>query len=159
MSEQLIQDLSDVKTNKALKEEKNKKIDKRQKEGLMLREAAQMTMKRKSDALEEEEEVSPSKVKEPRPSSALKDAASAVVDIMSMIDTSNEFKRTEIDAKRESNALMQRKVELGERRYLLDKAERDARFALEQQERQSQLQYIQSTIDLLRSLAKKLSEN
>ncbi|ETV92663.1 hypothetical protein H310_13106 [Aphanomyces invadans] len=118
--EQLIQDLSDMmdsayKTKKALKEEKSKKIDKREKEGLMLREAALMTMKRKSDALEEEEEVSPSKVKEPRPSSVLKDAASAVVDILSMIDASNEFKRAEIEAKRGSNALLQHKVELEER--------------------------------------------
>ncbi|ETV89871.1 hypothetical protein H310_15291 [Aphanomyces invadans] len=131
--EQLIQDLSDMmdtayKTKTTLKEEKNKKIDIREREGLMLRETALMTMKRKSDALEEEEEVSPSNLKEPRPSSALKDVASAVVDIMSMIDASNEFKRAEIDAKRGSNALLQRKVELEERRYLLDKAEREARF-------------------------------
>ncbi|ETV93110.1 hypothetical protein H310_12894 [Aphanomyces invadans] len=162
--DQLLQDLADmmenaVRAKKALKDEKIKKQDKRESDGHRVREAALVTLKRKAEANGLDEDPGPSKVKEAKGPSALKDAASAVVDIMSMIDASNEFKRAELEAKRESNALLQRKVELEEQRYLLDKAEREARFALEQQERQSQLQFMQSTIDLLSGLAKKLCES
>jgi hypothetical protein len=112
-------------------------------------------MKRKAEAVALDDEASPSKMKEGR-GSAVKDAAAAVIDFTSMMEASNEFKRAELASKNEANALMQRKVELEERRYLLDKAEREARFAMEQQERQAQLQFLQTTIDMLRGMAQKM---
>ncbi|ETV95208.1 hypothetical protein H310_11465 [Aphanomyces invadans] len=147
-----------VKAKKTLKEEKNKKIGKRESDGHRVREATLITMKRNADTFDLDDDATPSKVKGGRSSSALKDAESAVVDIMSMIDASNEFKRAELEAKRESNAPLQRKV-LEVQRYRFDKAEREANLALEQQERQSQLKFMEITIDLLSGLAKKLSES
>ncbi|RHY28297.1 hypothetical protein DYB32_006090, partial [Aphanomyces invadans] len=117
------------KAKKALKEEKNKKNDKRESDGHRIREAALTTMKRTAATLGLDDDATRSKMKEGRRSSALKDAASAVVDIMSMIDVSNKFKRAELEAKWETNALLQRKGELEEQRYLVYKAEREARFA------------------------------
>ncbi|RHY27719.1 hypothetical protein DYB32_006580 [Aphanomyces invadans] len=140
--EQLLQDLSDLidmanKKKKAVKEERGKKLDKRETDGHRLREAAVVSMKRKPETNVEADEASPSKIKESKRSTALKNAAAAIVDLPSILEASAEFKRAELETKRDANALLQRKIELEEQRYLLDKAEREARFALEQQERHS----------------------
>ncbi|ETW01384.1 hypothetical protein H310_06933 [Aphanomyces invadans] len=164
--EQLLQDLSDMiesanDKRKSIQEEKDKKADRRESDGHLIREAALAGLKRKAtaqDSLDESEDDdrSPSKKKESRGTTPLKEAVSAVVDFAAIMEASHKLMREDQEMQKEAHVLALRKLELDEQRFLLDKAEREARFAAEQVERQTQFEFMQGTVELLRALAQKM---
>ncbi|ETV68870.1 hypothetical protein, variant [Aphanomyces astaci] len=146
--EQLLQDLSDMK---ATKEDKCKKMDKRESDGHTVRSAALTGMKRKSlgdegDDNDSDEAKKTMMKKERRSSAIMKESVNAVMSFTSIMENTNKFKIDELAFQKESNAIAMRKLELDEKRYLLDKAEREARFALEQQERQGQMDFMRGLL-------------
>ncbi|OQR96943.1 hypothetical protein ACHHYP_12886 [Achlya hypogyna] len=87
---------------------------------------------------------------------SVQEAADIVCAFTAMMENSNKLKMEELAVQKEANDIAQRKLELEELRYLLDKAEREARFALEQRERQGQLEFMHGALETLRALAKSL---
>ncbi|RHY14202.1 hypothetical protein DYB32_010865, partial [Aphanomyces invadans] len=112
-------------------------------DGHIIRAAALEGLKRKTvdDAKDDADDEGTNKAqikKELRNSTSMsvKESTNALAKFASVLEHANDFKLEEIAIGKEANALAARKLELEEKRYLLDKAEREARFALEQQERQ-----------------------
>ncbi|ETV67127.1 hypothetical protein H257_16669 [Aphanomyces astaci] len=66
--------------------------------------------------------------KERRSSAIMKESVNAVMSFTSIMENTNKFKIDELTFHKESNAIAMRKLELDEKRYLLDKAEREARM-------------------------------
>ncbi|RHY14925.1 hypothetical protein DYB32_010807 [Aphanomyces invadans] len=134
-------------------------------DGHMIREAALIGLKRKATE-ESDDDVSPRKVadnkdikdikdiKDSRRGSALKEAASVVATFTEMMSESNKIKAEEVGVKKDEIMLAQKKLELERARYELDKAEREARFAVEKMEREAQIEFMRSTIELMRTLTK-----
>ncbi|RHY84048.1 hypothetical protein DYB37_006095 [Aphanomyces astaci] len=134
------------------------KAHRREPQRHLVREAATTGRKRKvsddaAPSSEDDDKLSPSNKKDG--ATAWKVVATAVADLTAMMKASHKYKREEIQVQKQANALALRQIELDEQRYRLDKAERDARVALERRERQTQLEFMQSTVELLRTLTKK----
>ncbi|RHY08804.1 hypothetical protein DYB36_000357 [Aphanomyces astaci] len=154
--EQLLQDLKALK--RASKEDKGSREDKREARDPAVR--AVVDLKRK--AVEEDGESSdsdgattPKKYSRRRPT-ILKESTHDVATFMSMMESTNKVRMEELALQKEVNAITARKLELDEKRYLLEKAEREARLALEQQERQMQIEFMRSTLDMMRAITKKV---
>ncbi|ETV89802.1 hypothetical protein H310_15369 [Aphanomyces invadans] len=164
--DQLLQDIVDMIDAAAAKKKASKQVvDKRESDGHMIREAALIGLKRKATE-ESDDDVSPRKVadnkdikdikdiKDSRRGSALKEAASVVATFTEMMSESNKIKAEEVGVKKDEIMLAQKKLELERARYELDKAEREARFAVEKMEREAQIEFMRSTIELMRTLTK-----
>ncbi|RHY41026.1 hypothetical protein DYB34_008659 [Aphanomyces astaci] len=149
---QLLLDIDMISNKKkATKEDKCKKMDKRESDGHTVRSAALTGMKRKSlgdegDDNDSDEAKNTMMKKERRSSAIMKESVNAVMSFTSIMENTNKFKIDELAFQKESNAIAMRKLELDEKRYLLDKAEREARFALEQQERQGQMDFMRGLL-------------
>ncbi|RHY27096.1 hypothetical protein DYB32_007054 [Aphanomyces invadans] len=104
-----------------------------------------------------DDEVSPLKgaeANEKRRVTAVKEAASVVATFTEMMLESNKIKAEEVATKKEEIMLAQQKLELERARYELDKAEREARFGVEKKEREVQMEFMRSTIEMMRALTK-----
>ncbi|RHY76669.1 hypothetical protein DYB30_013516 [Aphanomyces astaci] len=130
---------------KATKEDKCKKMDKRESDGHTVRSAA-VTLGDEGDDNDSDEAKKTMMKKERRSSAIMKESVNAVMSFTSIMENTNKFKIDELAFQKESNAIAMRKLELDEKRYLLDKAEREARFALEQQERQGQMDFMRGLL-------------
>ncbi|RHY27053.1 hypothetical protein DYB32_007084 [Aphanomyces invadans] len=78
---------------------------------------------------------------------SVKDSTNALAKFASVLEHANDYKLEEIAVGKEANMLAARKIKLEEKCYLLDKAEREAQFALEQQERQGLLDIMRGTLE------------
>ncbi|OQR86305.1 hypothetical protein ACHHYP_10697 [Achlya hypogyna] len=127
---------------KVEKDAKDKKIDKRESDGNRIRAAALVNMKRKADvdvdinitsAKDTDKRAKKDKT-EGRSTGLMKEAAAIVSGFTSMMENANKLKEDELETSR----------------YLLDKAEREARFQLEKVEREAQLDFMRSTMEMMR---------
>ncbi|RHY25068.1 hypothetical protein DYB32_008537 [Aphanomyces invadans] len=157
--EQLLQDLLGMVRfiHSSLMEEEEAIGDKRVADEHAVREATMRTLKRKAEHLRaqsDDHSTMDFDNKALRGPSMFKDASYAV-EFATSLKKSTALKMDEISAQREPNALMAKKLELEERRYELDKAECEARFALEQRGRLAQLEFMQATLEVMRAMAKR----
>ncbi|RHZ12583.1 hypothetical protein DYB26_007845 [Aphanomyces astaci] len=111
---------------KATKEDKCKKMDKRDSDGHTVR-AAAVTLGDEGDDNDSDEAKKTIMKKERRSCAIMKESDNAVMSFTSIMENTNKFKIDELAFQKESNAIAMRKLELDEKRYLLDKAEREAR--------------------------------
>ena len=144
-----------------VKKEKVKTVDKRETDGFVVRAAALASLKRKAVELEEGSSLDDSTdsvtpVKEARNSSLAKEAANAICNFSSMMEFASRSKQDEIAVQKEANALMSKRLELDEQRFLRESVERDARFQLEKEERATQLAFMKGTLNMIRALTEKL---
>ncbi|ETV91142.1 hypothetical protein H310_14154 [Aphanomyces invadans] len=133
--EQLMQDIVDLMNTsqdrkRSVKEEKTAKFEKRESGGERLRDAAMRAYaaKRKSIDAESDVDVPPDEGKEKkfRRVQKVPDTTSALERFAVHLERANEFKSREIESAAQANALAQRRLELDEARFTLDKSEREA---------------------------------
>ncbi|OQR84319.1 hypothetical protein ACHHYP_13574 [Achlya hypogyna] len=165
--DQLLQEVTDLmhlaaENKKRGKKDKSTKQDDREHEDHGMRTAALATLKRSNCVgaveapSEAEEDTPPQKktkndVEDGLGASATTEVASIVACFTAMMEKTNKMKEQELDVKRQEIALSERKLELDYSRYLLDKAEREARFQLEKVEREAHVEFIRSAIEMMRS--------
>ncbi|ETW03893.1 hypothetical protein H310_04318 [Aphanomyces invadans] len=134
--DQLLQGIVDLIDAAATKKNTLEQVqDKRETDGHLIHEAAIVSMKRK--AVDDE-----------------RLPVVATFTEMKMMLESNKIKAEEVATKKEEIMLAQQKLELERARYELDKAERENRFALEKKEREVQMEFMRSTIEMMRALTK-----
>ncbi|OQR89274.1 hypothetical protein ACHHYP_06382 [Achlya hypogyna] len=102
--------LASAEKKKANKEDKLMRVDKRESDDHCIRAAALETLKRK-----------PTNDVDPEESDST-DVVSIVVDFPTLIVSSNNLMQDDINAKKEETAVAQRRLELDQQRYLLEKA-------------------------------------
>ncbi|KAG9408113.1 hypothetical protein AC1031_021350 [Aphanomyces cochlioides] len=136
--DQLLQDLSDMidvillekKTEKELKDDK---VDKRETDGHAIRDAAMYALKRKSI----DGESNSTQEKPAMRSTPLSTTSASAIDVVTtMMEKANANKNEELALQREATIISQRKLELEEARFHLDKFEREERLAIEKRERE-----------------------
>ncbi|KAG9409833.1 hypothetical protein AC1031_020139 [Aphanomyces cochlioides] len=136
--DQLLQDLSDMidvillekKTKKELKDDK---VDRRETDGHAIRDAAMYALKRKSI----DGESNSTREKPAKRSTPLSTTSASAIDVVTtMMEKANANKNEELALQREATIISQRKRELEEARFHLDKFEREERLAIEKRERE-----------------------
>ncbi|ETV92994.1 hypothetical protein H310_12832 [Aphanomyces invadans] len=157
--EQLLQDNHDLVDTasvkkQACKDEKARQNERRESDGERIRDAAMTTIKRK--LCEDDDSLEEPNRKQGRSSQRVPDTAAVVASLVEMVAKANEVKANEVRVQRDNNLLTQQKLELEEKRYELDKAEREARFSLERREREAQLEFMQGTLEVLKSFLNKM---
>ncbi|RHY13658.1 hypothetical protein DYB32_010908 [Aphanomyces invadans] len=142
-----------------LKEEKQAKVEKRECDGERLRDAAMRAHAEKKKAIHEpsgrDAESEDSKEKKPRKVQKVTETGRALDSFALHFERANEIKTSEIQSALQANALAQRRLELEEARFALDKAEREARLELDKRDRENQWKLIQGTLEVLRSFVPK----
>ncbi|RHY15929.1 hypothetical protein DYB32_010698 [Aphanomyces invadans] len=114
------------------------------------------TMKKRTSDFVDEDDIgllNPNKKQARVGSNRMTETASVVSTLVDMLAKANEVKADEAQAQHKSNELAQQKLELEEKRYVLDKAQREAQFSVERREREAQLKFMQGALEVLKSFS------